>query len=509
MLTRTEKKDLPGDMATETLHLEPDVVAYPQASPVRERSRSKVAAYARRALYADVLMLSVTTLVLSVMASTTSFSGNIPATPAAWLLGMSGAVLAVFYLRGMYLPPLRLELIEVLRTVVAGTAVAVTVAMAVRVTLVDDEWVAAETVRFWLLALPLLAGGRCALLWHEARARRDGDASRRTLIVGGGRVGTLTAERLLKDPELGLRPVAFLDDDPLDADSAPGGLPTLSAHGDFEALVGQLRIDHVIIAFSRASHDELLSLARDCWRLGITVSVVPRLFEIQGQRVFTEHLGGLPLMEMRASNPRGWQFRLKYALDRVVAALALAVLAPFLLAIMAAVLVGMGRPVLYRQRRVGRDGHVFDMLKFRTMRPNAAGEADADWAEAQLGGEIPLVHTPLEDRLTPVGKFLRRTSLDELPQLWNVLRGDMSLIGPRPERATYVEQFEKGLYRYGERHRVKSGLTGWAQVHGLRGKTSLSDRTEWDNHYIENWSLWLDLKIVLMTVATLGRAHSE
>jgi len=494
---------------TEMLHLDPDVLPYEPAPAVGAVSRSKVSRYARRAFGVDFAMLAATVLTLSVTSPTGSFSGNIPSTPPVWLLVMSAAVLAVFYLRGMHMPPLHLELLEVLRTVVAGTAVAVTIAMAARVTLVDDTWVAAETVRFWLLALPLLVVGRCALLWREARARRDGEASRRTLIVGGGQVGTLTAERLLSDPELGLRPVAFLDDDPLDAGSAPGGLPVLSTHGDFDALVRQMRIDHVIIAFSRASHEELLALARDCWRLGITVSVVPRLFEIQGQRVFTEHLGGLPLMEMRSSNPRGWQFRFKYAVDRFVAAIALVLLAPVLLVITAAVLVGMGRPVFYRQRRVGRDGHVFNMIKFRTMRQTPAGEADADWAEEQLGGEVSLEHTPLEDRLTTVGRFLRRTSLDELPQLWNVLRGDMSLIGPRPERASYVEQFEQGLYRYGERHRVKSGLTGWAQVHGLRGKTSLRDRTEWDNHYIENWSLWLDLKIVFMTLGTLGRAHTE
>jgi lipopolysaccharide/colanic/teichoic acid biosynthesis glycosyltransferase len=254
------------------------------------------------------------------------------------------------------------------------------------------------------------------------------------LIVGGGTVGTLTAERLLNDPELGLRPVAFLDDEPLDPDSAPGGLPTLRHGEDFEGLARHLSIDHVIIAFSRASHEQLLSLARECWQLGITVSVVPRLFEIQGQRMFTEHLGGLPLMEMRAANPRGWQFRLKYAVDRIVAALALVFLSPLFLAITVAVLARTGRPVLYRQRRVGRDGHAFDMLKFRTMREAATGEADADWAEQQLGHEIALEHTPAEDRLTPVGRFLRRTSLDELPQLWNVLRGDMSLGQVGPDR---------------------------------------------------------------------------
>jgi exopolysaccharide biosynthesis polyprenyl glycosylphosphotransferase len=329
------------------------------------------------------------------------------------------------------------------------------------------------------------------------------------LIVGSGRVGMLTAKRLLDEPELGLRPVAFLDDDPLDAEAAPAGLPVLSPNGDFETLAAQLRIDHVIIAFSRASHDELLALARSCWRMGIAVSVVPRLFEIEGERVVTEYLGGLPLVEMRPSDPRGWQFRFKYAIDRVVAAVALTVLAPVMLVTAAVVRLTMGNPILYRQRRVGRDGHVFEMLKFRTMREAPAGEADADWADAQLGTETSIEHAPLSDRQTPVGNFLRRTSIDELPQLWNVLRGDMSLIGPRPERAHYVERFEKGLYRYGDRHRVKSGLTGWAQVNGLRGKTDLRDRTEWDNHYIEHWSLWLDLKIVFMTLGSLVRTQSE
>ena len=465
--------------------------------------------FARRAILADLLMLSITALIVSMASPTSSPTGGVPTTPLGWLLGMSLAVVGVFYLRGMYIPPLRLELLETLRLVVAGTALAITLTMAARVLLVNDVYVAAETIRWWLVALPLLAFGRFAVLWREARARRHGEATRRTLIVGSGKVGALTAKRLLKEPELGLRPVAFLDDDPLYAEAAPAGLPVLSPDGDFEMLARQLSIDHAIIAFSRASHDELLKLARDCWRLGITVSVVPRLFEIEGQRVVTEHLGGLPLVEMRPSDPRGWQFRVKYSVDRVVAAVALTVLSPVMAAIAAVVGLTMGRPILYRQERVGRDGHSFEMLKFRTMRETAAGETDADWADEQLGYSGATEHTPIGDRLTPVGNFLRRTSLDELPQLWNVLRGDMSLIGPRPERANYVERFERDLYRYGDRHRVKSGLTGWAQVNGLRGKTDLRDRTEWDNHYIENWSLWLDLKIVFMTLGSLVRTQSE
>jgi exopolysaccharide biosynthesis polyprenyl glycosylphosphotransferase len=372
--------------------------------------------------------------------------------------------------------------------------------------------VAAETVRYWLVAVVGLTAGRGVVLLLEARARRAGEATRRTLIIGSGKVGKLAAERLLSAPELGLRPVGFLDDDPLDPDALPAGLPVLRGDRTLESAVRELGVNHVIIAFSRAPHEKLLLLARDCWRLGVSVSVVPRLFEIEGERVITEHLGGLPLVEMRPANPRGWQFRVKYALDRLVAGIALVFLMPVFAAVALAIRVTMGSPILYRQLRVGRDGHTFEMLKFRSMRTSsvAGAEADADWAAAQLGGAgVGAEYDPDAHRLTRLGSLLRRSSIDELPQLWNVFCGDMSLIGPRPERASYVERFEQGLYRYGDRHRVKSGLTGWAQVHGLRGKTSLPDRTEWDNHYIENWSLWLDLKIMLMTLKAIVRGHAR
>ena len=175
-----------------------------------------------------------------------------------------------------------------------------------------------------------------------------------------------------------------------------------------------------------------------------------------------------------------------------------------------AVLISLGAPVLYRQRRVGRDGHEFELLKLRTLRHPVAGShemADAGWMARQLGDEAPQEQVSLGDRITRVGAFLRRYSLDELPQLWNVVRGDMSLVGPRPERVNYVDRFEGSIYRYGERHRMKAGLTGWAQVNGLRGETPLADRVEWDNHYIENWSPWLDFKILARTVGCVLRGQ--
>jgi len=209
--------------------------------------------------------------------------------------------------------------------------------------------------------------------------------------------------------------------------------------------------------------------------------------------------------EQRMLLPLAWQFTVKYALDRILAGLALFLLSPLLAIFGLAVLVSMERPVFFRQVRVGRDGRSFEMLKFRSMRPSTAPGATLHVVSPDVLG--PGGEEGAEDRRTRVGSFLRRSSLDELPQLINVLRGDMSLVGPRPERPEYVSEFQQTVYRYGDRHRVKAGITGWAQVHGLRGKTSLADRAEWDNTYIENFSLWLDLKVSLMTVAAVFGAY--
>jgi lipopolysaccharide/colanic/teichoic acid biosynthesis glycosyltransferase len=173
-----------------------------------------------------------------------------------------------------------------------------------------------------------------------------------------------------------------------------------------------------------------------------------------------------------------------------------------MLAAAVAIRVSMGRPVLFRQVRVGRDGRRFELLKFRSMVEPTPGEPDG--VETIAPGSAPGGVEGV-DRRTRAGAFLRMTSIDELPQLVNVLRGEMSVVGPRPERPEFVSRFEQTVYRYGDRHRVKAGITGWAQVHGLRGQTSIADRAEWDNFYVENWSLWLDVKILLRTVgAVLG-----
>jgi lipopolysaccharide/colanic/teichoic acid biosynthesis glycosyltransferase len=191
----------------------------------------------------------------------------------------------------------------------------------------------------------------------------------------------------------------------------------------------------------------------------------------------------------------------KAALDRLVAAVLLLLLSPVMLCAYLAVRLTMGKPVLFRQTRVGRDGKPFEILKFRSMRLPDERDAAGFVVPAGLGpGGVEGTN-----RITTVGRILRDTNIDELPQLLNVLRGEMSLVGPRPERPEFVSRFEDTVYRYGDRLRVKAGITGWAQINGLRGRTSIADRAEWDNFYIENFSLWLDAKIILLTAGGVAR----
>jgi exopolysaccharide biosynthesis polyprenyl glycosylphosphotransferase len=429
---------------------------------------------------------------------------NLPRTSAVWLAAFSVLVLVAARLRGMYGPKLRLDILDDLRGVVTVTALAAMVVLSMRVLMAQDEALAAEVFRPWIFATVYLAAGRAALSWGQSRARATGELVRPTLIVGAGKVGRLMARRLQEHPELGLRPIGFLDKEPLDDAGGPM-LPVLGASWDLDRLVADYGVQHVIVTFSTAPHEVLLRLVRHCEELGVDVSFVPRLFERVGQRLSIDHLGGLPLVTTHHADPKGWQFAVKYAIDRLVAALVLVVVSPVLLGAMLAVRISLGRPIFFRQTRIGRDGRPFDMLKLRTMLPQVDGAnvVEPEWLSADTApGGIEGA-----DRRTRVGAFLRRTSTDELPQLLNVVRGEMSLIGPRPERPEYVDLFEDYVYRYGDRHRVKAGITGWAQVNGLRGKTSLSDRVEWDNYYIENWSLWLDVKIALRTALSVFRMY--
>jgi exopolysaccharide biosynthesis polyprenyl glycosylphosphotransferase len=431
-------------------------------------------------------------------------AAGVPAPPVVWIAVFSALALAVSAVRGLYGSRLHYELLEDLRSVVIAMSLAAMVVLTFRELVAPPEDLSAQTIRTWAFATAYVAAGRIALHWSRVQSYRHGESVRPTLIIGAGKVGRLVAKRLLSHPELGVKPIGFLDKDPLVAEDDSLPVPVLGASWDLDRVAEQYGVEQVIITFSRAPHEVLLRLVKRSEELGLQVAFVPRLYETMTSRLTVEHLGGLALISARQANPKGFQFVIKYAVDRLVAGLMLLLAMPFMIPAAIGILATLGRPIFFRQIRVGRDGTTFAMLKFRTMRPSV--EASVTPEAMDLPPDTAPGGVEGGDRRTRLGTFLRRTSLDELPQLINVVKGEMSLIGPRPERPEFVGLFEESVYRYNDRHRVKSGITGWAQVHGLRGKTSLSDRVEWDNYYIENWSLWLDFKVLLLTFLAVLRS---
>jgi exopolysaccharide biosynthesis polyprenyl glycosylphosphotransferase len=467
----------------------------PDLAPSARRRLSRRALWLVACAGVDVATLTAA----SIASMVTTRGGGVAWSFSGWTLLFSGLTLLLLARRGLYRLRIKIQVIDDTRTVVGALTLAAGIVMCIRLLLASPA-LATGTLRPFAFALVYVTAGRVALYWSQTKARIAGEASRPTLIVGAGRVGRTIGCRLRESRELGLEPVGYLDSAPVAVDDDP--LNVLGGEDDLERLVRTFGVEHVVVTFSTASDESLLALVNRAEALGVGVSVVPRLYEKVPERLTVEHLGGLPLLTAHPTDPKGRHYAIKYAIDRVVAAVLVVLAAPVLLACALAVRLTMGRPILFRQPRVGRDGREFEMLKFRTMRgsPTVSGEADAAWLAQQLGQATDAPVFDGDQRRTPVGTLLRRASLDELPQLLNVLKGEMSIVGPRPERTSYVRRLEGRVYRYGDRHRVKAGITGWAQVHGLRGDTSLADRVEWDNFYVENFSLWLDLKILLLTI---------
>ncbi|HEX2272470.1 MAG TPA: exopolysaccharide biosynthesis polyprenyl glycosylphosphotransferase [Acidimicrobiales bacterium] len=479
---------------------QPVALPLPEAvAELRPSRRDVGAAICRRrclvaAVLADVLAIALGSVVAAtgtVLAGTSA-----PHLPSA--LAFGGLTLLRLCGRGHYRFRLRSSFLDDLAQVLGATTTAAAMVVTVRVFLHPAAEIGPQTIRSWAFVSVYLAVARFGLSLSRGGPVQPG---LRTLIVGCDQVGQVLARRLRERPETGLQPVGFLDTSPPTDDGGGAGIPFLGSPHDLERHVHEHKISHVVLGFCNSPPAEMLMLAQRCRALGLGVSVVPRLYEQVTSRTEVDHLGGLPLLQVHQSDPRGWQFTVKYLLDRVLAAVALVILAPLLLVVAAAVKLSSPGPVLYRQRRVGLDGREFEILKFRTM--TAGDGTKAEPGEAAAAAMLEQRSQDEVDRRTPLGRWLRRSSLDELPQLLNVVRGDMSFIGPRPERPSLAAAFEHHVYRYGDRHRVKSGITGWAQVHGLRGKSSLSDRIEWDNYYIENWTPWLDVKIALLTIPAL------
>jgi Undecaprenyl-phosphate glucose phosphotransferase len=341
---------------------------------------------------------------------------------------------------------------------------------------------------FLVMNTALAYGSRELIRELLERRWRAGLGLKRVLIAGAGDLGRIVADKIIEHRELGYQIVGFVDDRAAGDHLGYRGLPLLGTIDEASEIAQREQIDHLYVALPPEQHMRMIELIESTSREMLDVKVVPDLLQVITLRARLEDLDGVPVINVNDVPLQGFNSIVKRSIDIMLSAAALLVLA-LPLAILAALVKLTSRgPVLYRQDRMGLDGKSFSILKFRSMNDNAERETGPVWAQRN------------DPRVTRLGAFLRRSNLDELPQLWNVLCGDMSIVGPRPERPHFVEQFKHRIPQYMLRHKVKAGLTGWAQVNGWRGNTPLEKRIEYDLYYIENWSVRLDLKIIWLTV---------
>ncbi len=341
---------------------------------------------------------------------------------------------------------------------------------------------------FALTDLLAVGGLRLAMRALLRRIRLSGHNIQRILVIGAGALGREITQKILAHREMGFEVVGFLDDDPGKIGASFEGVPVLGTLKQAEEVLAARRIDQVYMTLPMEAHKKMLQvlqlMAREC----VEIKLVPDILQFATIKATVEDLDGAPVINLSQVPLQGWYSLAKRAMDIAIAGAGLLALLPFYPLVALLIWLEDRGPIFYTQERMGLDGRSFMILKFRSMRINAEASTGPVWAVKD------------DPRRTRVGGFLRHWSLDELPQLWNVLVGDMSIVGPRPERPTFVREFKHKIPQYMVRHRVKAGITGWAQVHGWRGNTSIKKRIQYDLYYIENWSLGLDFKILWMTL---------
>lgn len=395
---------------------------------------------------------------------------------------------SVFHLMGIYRPK-RLssvpkELVEIIR----ATTVCILIFVFLTYFFKEYRYSRLTIGYFWALSIVFVSLSRMFSRRFLKTLRRRGYNLRFAIIVGEGELGQTFFRSLKGHPELGLKVVGFMSDAKERVGQAINGVRVLGTYEDVPEMIRQIRIDQVYIALPFQEHQRIRQVLASLKNELVDIKVVSDLYDFIRLRGGVDDLDGLPIINIQDTPLQGWGKIAKRGLDAWMSILALVLLAPLMGLIAALVKLTSPGPVFYKQDRMGFDGKIFRILKFRSMVVDAEKETGLVWAQ------------PNDSRRTSLGKFLRRTSLDELPQLLNVLRGEMSLIGPRPERPELIEEFKHRIPKYMLRHKVKAGMTGWAQVNGWRGNTSLEKRIEYDLYYIQHWSIGFDLKILMLTL---------
>lgn len=409
-----------------------------------------------------------------------------------WVLIISAGV---FWLSGLYDPDRFQRLPRLIFSVAKAVALGLLVTAASLSFYRALYFSRLHMVLFGLVTPALMVLVRVILYSLVRRSRAQGANLRRVLIIGAGRAGRRLADSFQQYPWMGFDVVGFLDD------NKPDDSDVLARVDEAATVVDRFErerrgIDYVYIALPLSAAARIEHVVNDLSTRLVHVCLVPDLFHFDIVNSRISDLGGLPVIHLIDEAPLEFRRIAKRAIDIVFSLFVLSVTLPLLLLIAVLIKLSSRGPVFYRQQRMGLNGLTFDMLKFRSMPVNTESSTGPVWARKG------------EDRATPIGRILRRTSLDELPQFINVLLGDMSVVGPRPERPVFIAKFRERVPRYMLRHKVKAGITGWAQVHGWRGNTSIEKRIEYDIYYIQNWSLRLDLKIILMTLAS-GFVHKN
>lgn len=343
-------------------------------------------------------------------------------------------------------------------------------------------------ILLWLTSVGTVTAGRFLVMEFEKSLYRRGRELKSVVIVGNTKTAEQIASLFARNPVLGYEVLGYYSEQSADKDSALAALRHLGDPSKLPNDVVPLRIQSVLISLAHSEQELLMSMLRETEGKNVEFMMVPDLLEMLTSRVRIQEIHGIPFIKVKDIAMSTWTRIIKRGFDIIFSAVVLLLASPLMALIALIIKATSPGPVMYVQERIGLDGVKFPLLKFRSMKADA---------EKETG---PKRSTPDDDRKTWIGKILRRTSLDELPQFWNVLRGDMSVVGPRPERPFFVEQFRSKIPRYLERHRVKTGMTGWAQVNGLRGDAPIEERTKFDIYYVENWSLVFDLKIILKTV---------
>ena len=393
----------------------------------------------------------------------------------------------VFAISGLYAPDRAQRLTRLTYAVVRAMALGL-ITVAASLSFYRELYFSRlHMIIFGLLTPTLMIMLRGFLYYFIRRARQQGRYLRRVVIVGAGRAGRRISQAMQQYPWMGLEVVGFFDDHKRDEPDVLGASEDVIAFVDASEADGK-PIDYVYVALPLSASGRIEHLVNGLSSRLPHVCLVPDLFHLDIINSRVTDVDGMPVIHLIDETPFEIRRFLKRAIDIVFSLAFLIVAMPLMLVIAIAVKLSSPGPVFYRQERMGLNGHTFDMLKFRSMPTDSEAKTGPVWAKSG------------EKRATPVGAFLRRTSLDELPQFINVLKGDMSVVGPRPERSVFIDEFRDHVPRYMLRHKMKAGITGWAQVNGWRGNTSIERRIEYDIYYIQNWSLKLDFKIMLMTL---------